>query len=62
MDSPNDELFAMIDDCETRASRLTEWEAGFVDSVRNQLEDEKKLSEKQETTLNAIWEKVTARG
>lgn len=62
MYSPNDELFAMIDDCETRESRLTEWESGFIDSIRNQLEDGKRLSEKQEATLNNIWEKATAKG
>lgn len=52
----------MIDDCEKRESKLTEWESGFIDSIRNRLEQEKPLSSKQTETLDKIWERVTARG
>lgn len=56
-----DEYLTLVDDCEKRESRLTEWEAGFVDSIRNQLENEKPLSAKQIETLDKIWERVTSR-
>jgi len=52
----------MVEDCEKRESRLTEWEAGFIDSIRHQLEAERPLSEKQAEALDKIWEQATARG
>jgi hypothetical protein len=57
-----DEYLTMIDDCEKRESRLTEWETGFIDSIRNRLERELPLSAKQTETLDKIWERATARG
>lgn len=56
------EYLQMIDDCEKRESRLTEWERGFIDSVRAQLERERSLSQKQTETLDQIWDRATARG
>lgn len=56
------EYLTLVDDCEKRESRLTEWEAGFLDSIRRRLEDELPLSAKQVETLDKIWERVTARG
>lgn len=58
----DDEHLEMIADCEARESRLTEWEAGFIDSVRNQIEDGRSLSQKQGSTLCKIWEATTERG
>lgn len=58
----DDQHLEMIADCEERESRLTEWEAGFIDSVRNQIEDGRSLSQKQGSTLSAIWEAATERG
>ena len=57
-----DEYLQMVDDCEKRESRLTEWEQGFVDSIRRRLEREQPLSTKQTDTLDKIWERATARG
>ena len=57
-----DEYLTLVEDCEKRESRMTEWEAGFVDSIRHQLEKEQPLSAKQTETLDKIWERVTARG
>ena len=57
-----DEYLTMVEDCEKRESRLTEWEQGFIDSVRNQLEREKPLSPNQIETLEQIWERATANG
>lgn len=52
----------MVEDCEKRESGLTEWEAGFIGSIRTRLEQEKPLSTKQTETLDKIWERVTAKG
>ena len=57
-----DEYLTLVEDCEKRESRLTEWEAGFVDSIRHRLENEQPLSAKQTETLDKIWERVTSRG
>lgn len=57
-----DEYFTMLDDCEKRESRLTDWERGFVDSLRNQLERDRRPSAKQIETLGNIWERATENG
>lgn len=57
-----DEYITMIEDCEKRESRLTEWESGFLDSIRNRLENERPLTGKQTETLEKIWERATAKG
>ncbi len=57
--STQDEIQQMLDDCEARESRLTEWEAEFIDSVSRQFADKGSLSEKQDARLEAIWERVT---
>lgn len=49
----------MIDDCEKRESKLSDWERSFVASVLAQLEKGKSLSERQASTLDKIWERVT---
>ena len=61
MTSP-DEVSQMIADCEARESRLSEWEAGFIDSLSKQIERGRDLTEKQDETLNRIWDKVTENG
>lgn len=57
-----DEYLTMIEDCEKRESRLTEWEVEFIASIRSQLENDRPLTEKQTETLDRIWDRVTARG
>lgn len=57
-----DEYSQMVEDCEKRESRLTEWEQNFIDSIRHRLENERPLSSKQMETLDNIWEKATANG
>lgn len=54
-----DEYLQLIEDCEKRESKLTEWEVGFIDSIRHRLEKELVLSAKQIQTLDTIWERVT---
>lgn len=57
-----DEYLLMVEDCEKRESRLTEWEQGFIDSIGRQLARERPLSAKQIDTLNAIWDRATENG
>lgn len=55
-----DEHITMIEDCENREEKLSDWERGFIDSIKKQLEQPgKQLSERQAERLEAIWEKVT---
>lgn len=54
-----DEHKTMIEDCEKRESKLTDWERGFIDSLDNQLVNDRALSPKQIEKLDAIWERVT---
>lgn len=56
------EYLTLIDDCEARESRLTEWDASFIDSIKAQLHRGRPLSAKQTETLDAIWERATAKG
>ena len=46
-----DEYYTMLDDCEKRESRLTDWERGFVESMRGQLDAGKRPTRKQIETL-----------
>lgn len=54
-----DEYLRQVRACEQRDSHLTDWERGFIDSVRRQLEGERPLSERQTEALDGIWERVT---
>lgn len=56
------EYLTMIEDCEKRESRLTDWEGGFIDSLRNQIEAGRSPTQKQIETLEKIWEKATEKG
>lgn len=58
----SDEHLTMLDDCEARESRLSDWERTFIDSLRSQIEAGRTLTTKQIDTLDTIWEKVTAKG
>ena len=58
----DDDIEQLIEDCETRESRLTDWERNFIDSIKNQFIERGSLSEKQTERLNEIWERVTAKG
>lgn len=62
MTASPDEILVLIEDCEERESRLTEWEASFIDSIKAQVQRGRSLSEKQSETLDSIWERATAKG
>lgn len=57
-----DEYLQLLDDCEKREDRLSDWERGFVDSLRRQIEQGRRPTTKQIETLDATWERATARG
>lgn len=57
--SANDEHVQMVADCEKRESKLSEWEAGFIDSISKQLDKGRALTEKQSDRLEAIWDRIT---
>lgn len=57
-----DEYLTLIDDCEARESRLTNWQRGFLDSIREQLRRDRPLSLRQSEKLDEIWEQATKAG
>lgn len=56
------EHLTLIEDCEARESRLSEWDASFLDSIKRQIESSRALTPKQSDKLDEIWERATARG
>jgi hypothetical protein len=56
------EYITLLDDCEAREDRLTDWERGFVDSLRKQIDGGRRPSPKQIDALDSVWERATARG
>lgn len=58
----SEEYITLLDDCEAREERLTDWERGFVDSLRRQIEQGRRPSVKQIESLDKAWERATARG
>lgn len=56
------EHLQMIDDCEARESRLTEWQRDFIDSISMRVARGESLTPKQAETLESIWERATAKG
>lgn len=57
-----DEYLTLLEDCERRSDKLSDWECGFVDSLQRQLSEGRRPTAKQIETLDRVWEKATARG
>jgi hypothetical protein len=57
-----DEYLQLLEDCEKRSIRLSDWECDFIDSLLRQITDGRRPSPKQVETLERVWEKATARG
>lgn len=53
---------ALLDDCEAREERLTDWERTFVDSLRRQITEGRRPTPKQIEALDRAWERATAKG
>ena len=62
MSTWQDEYVTLLDDCERREERLSDWERGFVDSLRRQIEQGRRPTQKQIEALDRAWERATARG
>lgn len=56
------EYLTLLEDCEKREERLSEWEREFADSLSRQIAEGRRPSVKQSEMLDSIWERVTARG
>ena len=54
-----EETMSMIEDCLKRDAKMSTWECEFIESIKEQLTDRGRLSEKQLDRLDEIWEKVT---
>ena len=52
----------MIDDCEARESRLSDWEREFISSLSEQIGRGRTLTPKQAETLERVWNQATRRG
>jgi len=59
-----DEYLQQIEDCEARESRLSDWDRGFLDSIKAQLTQRspRPLSVKQIDKLDEIFERATKKG
>lgn len=58
----NEEHETLVTDCEARESRLSDWERGFIDSMRKLLDNNGALTQKQSDKLSEVWERVTEKG
>ena len=58
----SDEYLTMLNDCENRQERLTEWECTFVDSMRSQISRGRRPTAKQIEILDRVWDKATQLG
>lgn len=52
----------VIDDCRKRDKMLNAWDADFLDSIENRLNEKRILTPKQTDKLDEIWEKATSKG
>jgi len=57
----SEEIEQMVEDCEKRESKMSEWECGFIQSMRETIDagNGRNLSPKQIEIIERIWEKVT---
>lgn len=58
----SDEYMTLIEDCENRSDQLSDWELGFIDSLKNQITEGKAPSPKQIEKLDTAWERATRKG
>lgn len=58
----NNDHLNMVEDCESNESLLSDWECEFIDSISNQIDEGRDLSEAQIDKLEEIWETVTENG
>lgn len=59
MAEDNTDDSTLIDDCNARSEKLSDWEEEFIESISKRLRSGGSLTEKQRETLEKVWEKVT---
>ena len=57
-----DEYRQQIADCRKRDRLLSAWDADFLDSIENRMNENRTLTPKQIEKLDEIWEKATGKG
>lgn len=57
-----DEHETMLADCEKRMRRLSDWERGFVESLRGQVKRGEKPPPQSAEVLDKVWDRVTEKG
>ena len=57
-----EEYQQLVTDCLNRKSKISDWDAQFIDSINTQLSQERPLTPKQTNKLDEIWEKATKQG
>lgn len=62
MNEHDDDSLQLIEDCEARESRLSDWERTFVSDLRTWLELGRTLTKNQRERLDEVWERVTKKG
>lgn len=55
-----DEIETMLADCEQLEEKLTDWERGFVDSLRHTVDSGYTLTERQIEKLSNIWNRIAS--
>ncbi|MCK4793826.1 MAG: hypothetical protein KAV87_59405 [Desulfobacteraceae bacterium] len=57
-----DEAKQMVQDCEEREGRMSDWERGFISDMQGRIAANYWFTDKQKETIFKIWEKVTENG
>lgn len=55
----SEDISQMIEDCENRSEKLSDWETKFIDSLSHQVAKGKEVTPKQLDRLELIWNRVT---
>lgn len=61
MSSDVEEIRQQIIDCENRGAQLTEWERGFITSIKERCDQGVALSRRQIEQLDIVWDRVTSK-
>lgn len=59
IDYDHEEIRAMIDDCQERDEKLTDWELSFIASIDHTVANGHRLTALQQERLDDIWDRVT---
>lgn len=58
----SDEYMTLIEDCEKRECRLSDWEVNFIDSLKRAIESGRRPTKNESDKLDEIWQAATERG